>query len=105
MAKSDRDYELQYEKRLRALGQSIEHLERASLPATAGDVLLYEIRFKLDADQGTSVLAIVRGLRDEEAVVGFCGSLDLPTCVLTLAKKVARETMRWREDLPWTGGD
>ena len=92
-----------WEKRLRAVGLCVEHLERYADPGQMEDVCLTEIRFKLDADYGTSVLCILKGTRDGSRIVGFVGAPDLTGCVLATGKKVAAGAVKWREDRPWEG--
>lgn len=65
--------------------------------------MLYEVRFKLDADQGTSVLAVLKGLDGDKAVVGFVGGLDLPQVVMAIGRKLQKDALKWREDRPWGG--
>lgn len=92
-----------WEKRLRGLGYSVLTLEREAGPQAMGRVELVEVRFKLDADGGTSCLAVVKGVRDGQGLVAFVGALDLSTCMLSLGKAVSTDSLRWREDRPWSG--
>lgn len=95
------DFDKRFEKLVRALGFAVMNLQKASeLPGEDG-VRVTEIRLKLDADNRTSVLVVVKGIDDEGAVVGFTGGRDLEAAVLSLEGRLKAGTMRWREDRPW----
>lgn len=96
-----RELDQAFENELRALGASVVTLDTEGTSRARGSVVLYDLRFKLDADEGTSVLAVLKGVRDGQALVGFVGAPDLKTCVLATAKKLRADAVRWREDRPW----
>lgn len=93
-----------FEKLVRALGFAVMNLQKANVRTGAGVVRVTEIRLKLDQDNRTSVLVIVKGVRGGEAVVGFVGGIDLEAAILSLAGKLTSRTVRWREDRPWEPG-
>lgn len=90
-----------FERTLRALGFAVLRLQKANETAGEDGVRVTDLRFKLDADAGTSVLAVVKGVRGQEELVAFTGGPDLETAVLSLGKKVQAGGLRWREDRPW----
>lgn len=100
---SKHDYEVAWEKRLRALGVSAERVDQAA----AGDGLegrtLYDIRFQLDADNGSGVLVIVKSRSASGKEVGFVGGSTFTEALLSVGKRLARESLKWREDKPWDG--
>lgn len=97
----ERQYEERFEKRLRSVGVAIERIDNASTGDGVGGLCLTEVRLKLDADEGTSVLAIVKATRGSEALVAFVGGPDVGTTLLALAKRILAGRMRWRDDRPW----
>lgn len=97
------DPSTKWESDLRAIGIAIRHLERLANVQVPGEVVVYDVRFKLDADNGTSVLAIVKGRRDDEKLISFVGGLDLGTVVMAVGKKIAHGGLSWRIDVPWKG--
>lgn len=97
------DYDDRYEKHLRAGGVANQVLAREGTTAARGSVVLYEVRVKLDADEGTSCLAILKGTREDGLVVGFVGAPDYETVMIAVGKKLAKDAVRWREDRPWRG--
>lgn len=94
-------HEEQWARHLAAVGRSVELLDRESDPAVAGGVLLYEVRFKLDADEGTSCLAILKGTSEAGNRVGFVGGADLASTLIATARKIGAGAVKWREDRPW----
>lgn len=92
------------EKALRRVGYSAAHVERAAVGVVAEEPVLYEVRFKLDADQGTSVLAILKAQGEAGPLVGFVGAPDFSTCLIALGAKLAAGAVKWRVDKPWEGG-
>jgi len=98
-----KEHDRRWEEELRAVGLTVALIDRAAEPSAAGDLELYEIRAKLDADGGTSVLLILKARRGEEQLVGFVGGLTLTTALLAAGKKLRSDGIRWREDRPWRG--
>lgn len=92
-----------WERLLRACGMGVQAIWREAGERGLRGVLLTEVRFKLDADDGTSVLAILKGIEGDEQLVAFVGGPDLPTVVLSIQKKLAAVGLRWREDRPFEG--
>lgn len=90
-----------FEKRLRALGFAVVGLQNAHDRVKDEGVRLTDLRFKLDADNRTSVLVILKGEGGEGPLVGFTGGLDLETAVLSAWGKVKAKTVHWRIDRPW----
>ena len=68
-------------------------------------VTLTAIRFKLDADGGTSVLAILTGYKGDEDLVSFVGGFSLKACLLAIGKKLDRKRLSWRRSIPWEERD
>lgn len=99
MGKSEAD--VAWEKLLRACGHAVVALSRDSGDGALGSVKLTEVRFKLDADDGTSVLGILKGVAAEGRVITFVGGPDLPSVVLAIGKKIRADVLRWREDRPF----
>lgn len=97
------DYDKLFEVRLRALGFAVLGLQRFAADSVDGGPRLIEVRFKLDADGGTSTLAVCKAVGDDGAVVAFVGGLELADVVLALAKKLEGGSLKWREDRPWQG--
>lgn len=92
-----------FERLLRALGYAVLKLQKRNGTPDAQGVRLTEIRFKLDADNRTSVLVILKGDGGDGPVVGFAGGPDMETAVLSAAAKIEGGGVRWREDRPWPG--
>ena len=90
-----------FESHLRALGYSVLGLAKMSDLAQNPDMVLDEVRFKLDADNRTSVLVVLKAHRGGDSLVGFVGAPDLATAVLAVSKKLAAGRVKWREDRPW----
>lgn len=95
--------DVRFERTLRALGFAVLNLQKANEKAGRDGVRVTDIRFKLDADNRTSVLVILKGVREEEALVGFTGGPDLEVAVLSAAGKLSAGAVRWREDRPYGG--
>jgi hypothetical protein len=95
------DYEAEWERRLRAVGVGIAHISRLTSVDDNTARRLTEVRFKLDADSGTSVLAIVKAVEPAGRIIAFCGGPTLTDTVISLGKKLAADALRWREDIPW----
>lgn len=102
MGRSEAD--ARWERLLRALGLAVLTLQKHAGDGTVGDVALTEIRFRLDADNRTSVLVILKGYGQDGLRVGFVGALDLESAVIAAAKALAAGVVRWREDRPYSGG-
>lgn len=90
-----------FERRLRALGFGVLRIEREADHGRCGTVEVTSIRFVLNADHGTSVLAVLKGVEVEEQVIAFVGGYDLSTVILDVARKLEKGTLRWKEDRPW----
>lgn len=98
-----RDVDDRFERLLRSTGLAVLAIWReASLEGLCG-VRLTELRVKLDADNGTSVLVIAKGMRGDEKVIGFVGANTLDAGLIALRKKMEADAVRWREDLPYGG--
>jgi len=92
-----------FEKQLRALGFAILRLQKASEEADPEGFRVCEVRIKLDADNRTSVLLIVKGVMGAEPMVAFAGGSSLESAIITLSKQIEAGTVRWRDDPPWGG--
>lgn len=90
-----------WDRRCMAVGRAVDMLNNWAVDETPKGVKLTKVSFKLDADQGTSVLAILQGDTEDGSVVGFVGGLDLPTTILAATRKVRGAAVRWRENKPW----
>jgi hypothetical protein len=96
-----KDYDKRWQEELRAVGMAVALLDRAAAPTNGEELELLEVRAKMDADGGTSVLIILKAQRGSEKLVGFVGGLSLTTALLATAKKLRADGIRWREDRPW----
>lgn len=101
MARSEGD--VRFEKLLRGLGFAILNLQKAAELEAVGTARLTEVRFKLDADNRTSVLVICKGVLGDGKKIAFVGAPDLETAVLAVGRSVAAGALKWREDLPYAG--
>lgn len=90
-----------WETRLRSLGLAVLTLEKWADSEANRTLVLTGVRLKLDADNGTSVLCILKAVEEGLPVVGFVGGLDVSSVLLALAKRLRGEAVRWREDVPW----
>lgn len=90
-----------WEKALRTAGLALEAIWREHGPHRQGGVQVSEVRFKLDADEDTSVLCVLKGEGEGGKLIAFVGGLDLKTTAIAAAKKLGRGVLRWREDRPW----
>lgn len=102
MARQD-SLEGRWEKLLRRLGLSIQEMERHAVNGQDLSPELIDIRFKLDADNRTSVLVVLKAIEEGEQLVAFTGGVDLSSAVIATAKKLKAGALKWREDRPWTG--
>lgn len=93
----------QWDKYVRRIGHALLQLERYAPGGQGKGLLLTEVRFKLDADNRTSVLVVLKAERGEERLVGFVGGADLSSVTIAAAKKILADAVRWREDRPWAG--
>lgn len=92
-----------WDAHLRAVGVALQRVTRHTHEGAAEGPTVYEVRFKLEADNRTSVLVIVKAHGQDHELIAFMGGPDLPTAVLALGKKLAGGAVKWREDLPWSG--
>lgn len=92
---------LEWDRFVRRIGFALLQLERYTPGGVSDVVELTELRFKLDADNRTSVLCVVKAVVAGEHMVGFVGAGDLSATVVALAKKVVAGNVRWREDRPY----
>lgn len=90
-----------WERVLRATGVAIQRLMRHTEAGAAAGPSLTEVRFKLEADEGTSVLAVLKARGQKGDLVGFVGGTDLASTILSIAKKLQHDKVRWRVDRPW----
>ncbi len=91
-----------WEKELRAAGIALHHLKRHAEGGNGSSPMLTEVRLKLDADEGTSVLMILKATGSEGSLVAFVGGADMVSVILSAAKKIVAGVLRWREDRPWS---
>lgn len=96
-----REFEDRWEGHLRALGMAIARVSRHVEGGPGEGPVLTDLRFNLEADNRTSVLIVVKARGPAGGLIGFVGGPDLGTAVLSLAKKLSRGALKWREDLPW----
>lgn len=99
MASSEGD--VRFEKLLRALGYACLRVQKGANGGFDGDIVLNEVRFKLDQDNRTSVLVIVKAASGEGKKVAFVGGPDFETAMLALGKALAGASLKWREDRPY----
>lgn len=90
-----------WDKHVRAVGMALLRLARHTHDGGADGPVLHELRLKLEADNRTSVLVIVKAHGQERELIAFTGGPDLPTAVIAVAKKLQGGSLRWREDRPW----
>lgn len=95
--------EQRFEKQLRALGYAVLRIQRANNVDEKTGVRVTDVRIKLDADNRTSVLVILKGVSEEGARVAFVGGGDLEGAVIAVGKRLSGEALKWREDRPWEG--
>lgn len=100
----DQDMDVEFEKRLRAIGYAVEYLSQQKDVPVEGRLRLDEVRVKLDADNRTSVLVVLKGTQDGMRVVGFVGGLDMGSVLIAARKKIQADALRWRADRPWSPG-
>lgn len=93
----------EWEKKLRALGLAVMRLQMWAEEGEDRTNVLQSLRFKLDADGGTGVLLIMKGVDESGQRIAFVGGLDLSTTVLAAARALRADVVRWREDKPWSG--
>lgn len=91
-----------WEKYALRLGLSLAHIQKSCVNGVNEALEIREIRIKLDADNRTSVLVILKALRGDDQLVGFVGGHDLGTAIIATAKKVQADAVRWRVDRPWS---
>jgi len=96
-----RELDTKWGKTVRALGYAILALERDAGQDHHTQYQLTDLRFKLDADNGTSVLVVVKGTGEEGPMVAFTGGFDLSSALLSLYKKLKGSTLKWRVDRPY----
>lgn len=92
-----------YMTRMVRVGECIALVDKASDENGLEDVVLDEVRVKLDADNRTSVLLIVKGHDDDGRLVAFIGGPDAETALYALGRKLASGGLSWREDRPFGG--
>lgn len=95
--------EERWQKLLIASGRGLVVIDRESGEARLGPVQLHSVKFLLQADSGTSVLAVVVGRDEGKELVAFVGGPDIMTTLLSLGKKLEADALRWRENRPWGG--
>lgn len=93
-----------FQKLVRALGFAVLRIQKLNEVAGEDGVRVTDLSFKLDADNRTSVLVVVKGTAEGAAVVGFVGADSMESAVLALSKRLVGGSVKWREDLPWKGG-
>lgn len=99
MARSDGD--IRFEKLLRSIGYAVLAVQGAADRVGEEECQLVDIRFKLGADNGTSVLVICKGVLGGEKRVAFVGAPSFETAVLAVGKALQAKVLRWREDRPY----
>lgn len=99
-----RQAEDRFHQVVQAAGLAVLALSRESAEGALWGVRLTEVRVKLDADAGTSVLVVAKGVKDSGKVIAFVGANTLEAGLIALKKKLQAGVLRWREDLPWGEG-
>lgn len=95
------DLEKAFEGRLRSLGYAVLRMENAGDADRGTGVVITDVRFKLGADGGVGVLAVIKGVREGALLISFVGGNDLTSTVLAVGKRLEKGALRWREDRPW----
>lgn len=98
---SKRDEDSRYERLAHHVLYTLEQLERLADVDDPEAICLTGVKFKLDADGGTSVLCILQGFVGEQEMVAFAGGYDLISAVMALRKKLQKKRLNWRESKPW----
>lgn len=94
-----------FRNQVRALGYAVLRMQKYNEVAGDDGVRVTDIRFKLDADNRTSVLVIVKGTAEGAGVVGFVGAESMESAVIALSKRLVGGSVKWREDRPWPRPD
>lgn len=92
----------EWDKYVRRLGLSLLHLGRSAPGGEGEGPTILDLRFKLDHDNRTSVLLVMKAEGESDTLVGFIGGHDLATVVIAAAKKVRAGAVNWRRDVPWS---
>lgn len=100
MARQSRADE-EWDKETVAMGLAVRRIARAAASPGSAGVVLTDIRFRLLADGGASVLAVLKGQGADGLVVGFVGAYDFERAVLSCGKALRAGAVKWREDRPW----
>lgn len=96
------DFDEIWERELRAVGLAVAEVQEHCTGGHREGPEVAEIRFLLDRDAGTSVLCVIKAYEDDAKIVGFVGGRRLTDTLLSLADKLKAETVKWREDRPWS---
>ena len=91
-----------WERQLRAMGLAVAGLQNCTHIGRGSGPTVIELKFKLEQDNRTSVLVIVKARGEEGGLVGFVGALDLETAMIAVEGKLRAGSMKWREDRPWS---
>lgn len=87
-----------FDRELRALGYAATFLNRYNDGEECGGVVITGMSIRLDADEGTSTLAVLRGFNSEGRFVAFVGASSFSDCLLAVGKRCKAEALRWRPD-------
>jgi hypothetical protein len=90
-----------WDKELRALGLAVKALENAIAEDAREGRDWHGVRFKTDADEGTSVLAVLTSSDDAGEWVAFVGGLTLSTTILAMRRKLEGPGLKWRPSVPY----
>ena len=101
MGRSEADQ--RFERLLRAIGYSVLALGKASMGRGDTEPVVHEVRILLHADNRTSVLLVIKAVRGDDRLIAFVGGPDIETALVSLKQRLAGGTLRWREDVPYTG--
>lgn len=100
MSHSDGDAE--WEKLVRAAGYAVVAVSHAGEREDGAGLRLTEVKAKLDADNRTSVLLVIKATRGDDSLIAFVGDSSLVGAFITLKKRLKAGGLKWREDRPWS---
>lgn len=86
---------------LRKVAIRLEQLSRFIDDPEDGETYITSVQFKVNAAWDGGVLAIVKAVRGEVAIVGFHSDDTLLECVVGLGNRIANGSLKWKEDVPY----
>jgi nickel-dependent lactate racemase len=68
------------------------------------DILVQFVNIKLATYEGGEHLVILKGVSGTTKVVAFHSAEDLLDALAGALARIENDTLKWREDTPWQGG-